>query len=521
MAAYDDMLDAAGSMGPWQMWTFGWIWFSQFFQAMTNIAVVFMQFQPKYKCDINEDLIVSRSADECYYTLSNGSTAQQIECQSFIYDQSEMTRTIVTQWDLVCSQKMRSADAQSTFMAGFFFGALLSGLFSDRFGRKKVVVVSGTATAILGILQVHTTSFPLFLICRFLLSLANVACYSTGFVLCMELTTNKHRDWIGGMFYIPYAMGYTSLSLFAYFLRDWRMMHAAISLPVMINLAFWWLLPESPRWMVTKGRMQHALPVLAKAAKLNGHSEQFENLIESSAYDEEEKTQEDDSWLNNNFLMIFKHRTMAVRCLLISLVWFVTSMVYYGISLNVQAFPGDIFAQNAIAGAMELPGYVLAVLLLCWGRRPAVSITLVIVGCCLIAIPMLPKVSIWLTVRHGLAMIGKLSVTATFAAIYVHTAELFPTVVRDSGMGVCNSIGRIGSMLAPYISTVSFSVVNSDAQFESMLIYGVLSLSAAAVSLCVPETRNVEMPETFEDAERPTSNLTVLTNTEKGGAPAS
>ena len=56
----------------------------------------------------------------------------------------------------------------------------------------------------------------------------------------MEVTTSRYRDWIGGLFYIPYALGYTSLSAVAYFIRDWRVMHTAISIPVAFNLFFWW-----------------------------------------------------------------------------------------------------------------------------------------------------------------------------------------------------------------------------------------------------------------------------------------
>lgn len=49
-------------------------------------------------------------------------------------------------------------------------------------------------------------------------------------------------------------------------------------------------------------------------------------------------------------------------------------------------------------------------------------------------------------------MLGKLSITATFAVIFVYTTELFPTVIRDTGLGICNSAARLGSIAAPYIA---------------------------------------------------------------------
>jgi len=51
-----------------------------------------------------------------------------------------------------------------------------------------------------------------------------------------------------------------------------------------------------------------------------------------------------------------------------------------------------------------------------------------------------------------LAMLGKFGISAAFAIIYVWSAELFPTVVRNAGMGASSSFARVGGMVAPYIA---------------------------------------------------------------------
>lgn len=61
-------------------------------------------------------------------------------------------------------------------------------------------------------------------------------------------------------------------------------------------------------------------------------------------------------------------------------------MVYYGVSLNVNQFHGNLFVNNAVFGAVELPAYVLCVPLLKWGRKRAVQLTLLIVGLALVAL---------------------------------------------------------------------------------------------------------------------------------------
>ena len=57
----------------------------------------------------------------------------------------------------------------------------------------------------------------------------------------IEVTTGKWRNWIGGMFFVPYAFAYMSVSGFAYLLRDWRWMHLAMSVPLLASVLFYWL----------------------------------------------------------------------------------------------------------------------------------------------------------------------------------------------------------------------------------------------------------------------------------------
>lgn len=60
-----------------------------------------------------------------------------------------------------------------------------------------------------------------------------------------------------------------------------------------------------------------------------------------------------------------------------------------------------------------------------------------------------------------LAMLGKIGAAAAFAVIYVWSAELYPTVVRNVGMGASSSCARIGGMVSPYIADlVHFALIN-------------------------------------------------------------
>lgn len=55
----------------------------------------------------------------------------------------------------------------------------------------------------------------------------------------------------------------------------------------------------------------------------------------------------------------------------------------------------------------------------------------------------------WLVVL--LAMIGKSAITASFLAVYIFSAEQYPTVIRNVGVGACSTVARIGGIIAPYV----------------------------------------------------------------------
>ena len=51
-----------------------------------------------------------------------------------------------------------------------------------------------------------------------------------------------------------------------------------------------------------------------------------------------------------------------------------------------------------------------------------------------------------------LALVGKMGLSAGFSTVYIFSSELFPTVVRNAGMGASSCMARVGGMVAPYIA---------------------------------------------------------------------
>lgn len=84
----------------------------------------------------------------------------------------------------------------------------------------------------------------------------------------------------------------------------------------------------------------------------------------------------------------------------------------------------------------------------------------------------------------------------SFATVYLYAGELFPTVVRNSGVGLSSTVARIGSMLAPFVATLSHT-----SAWLPPLIFGIVPLIGAALCFLLPDTRGRKLPDTLEEGE--------------------
>ncbi|XP_077968401.1 solute carrier family 22 member 15-like isoform X2 [Styela clava] len=96
-----------------------------------------------------------------------------------------------------------------------------------------------------------------------------------------------------------------------------------------------------------------------------------------------------------------------------------------------------------------------------------------------------------------LLVFGKLGICGASDLIYVYTAELFPTVVRNVGLGSMSFWARVGGVIAPFLANLAvFSGSN-----DPFLAFGIVGLLSSVFASFLPETRAKLIPNTFEEAE--------------------
>ena len=97
-----------------------------------------------------------------------------------------------------------------------------------------------------------------------------------------------------------------------------------------------------------------------------------------------------------------------------------------------------------------------------------------------------------------LPLVGKFFLTGGYGGIYVYTAELFPTALRNYGIGICSSVARLGGIAAPMIGLLRVYGVAIP-----YVTFGCLGLIGAMLCLLLPETLNKQLPDSVEEVMLP------------------
>lgn len=414
--------------------------------------------------------------------------------QTYDYDLSRFSDTLVNTFDLVCDNSEMVAHAQSSYMVGILLGAVIGGICADWFGRRPTLLVFTIFLVIFGVAASFAQTILVFMYLRFLVALSMMALFTTGFVYILEPVGGKWRAVYGISYEFPFAIGFMSLAAIAYFLNNWRQLELFIILPCTAFISFYFLFPESPRWLLTRNNEDAARTIVKKICTRNNreYKDTYPLPDQSSPTSDQETSRA-------TLLDLFRTPNLRWRTLNFYYNWFVNSFVYYGLSLNSDGLGGDIFINIFIGGAVEIPAYAISIyLLMRSGRRWPLCLTMVIGGTACLGTMIFEKNVFtldWPIIMF--AMIGKLCISASFAIVYVFSAEVFPTVLRTTGVGSSSMCARIGSISAPYISLYGGKAY----RYLPVILFGVTSIIAGLLALLLPETKGKSLPDTIEEGE--------------------
>lgn len=235
----------------------------------------------------------------------------------------------------------------------------------------------------------------------------------------MELVGTKWRDVMSVLYQIPFNLGHLTLPLFAYYFRDWHQLQLALSIPSLLLISYYWIVPESPRWLFTIGRVDSTVAILEKAAAFNKRpTDTIKMDIEKHAA----TTNSAKDAPRGNFLDLVRTPVMRSNTIYMCFNWMVCGMCFFGVAQYIGQSDGNIFQNVAISAGLELPGTFISIFAMKkFGRKWTLIASNAVGGICMLLIVAFPSA------RVVLATVALTGMSSSFPTVYLYAGELFPT----------------------------------------------------------------------------------------------
>jgi SP family arabinose:H+ symporter-like MFS transporter len=407
--------------------------------------------------------------------------------------------------------------AASSAIWGCVFGAMMAGYFSDKFGRKKVLIVTAILFMISSIGAMIPDNLTQFLIARFIGGLGIGAASMLSPLYISEVAPSKIRGTLVSLYQLAIVIGINLIYFVNLMIASWgdemwnvetgwRYMLGSGVIPAFLFLVLLFTVPESPRWLVKRNRDEEAADTLNK---VNGPEEGANVLreIKSSLNDESGTLSElFTARLRPASSTVRRAMIIGVVLALFSQITGINAIIYYAPEIFKSVGIGAesaLFQTVLIGGINTLFTFVALWLidkagrktLLLWGLGGMI-ISLFAVGICfhfnLTGGP-------WL-------IIFILGFIACFASSlgpipWVLLSEIFPTKIRGVAMSFCTVVLWIGVLSITQFTPVLLKEVGGAFTFWIFMINAMFLIWF--VWKKVPETKQ----RTLEEIEQSWKNI--------------
>ena len=361
---------------------------------------------------------------------------------------------LVAEWGLTPGESSWIASAG---FAGMAVGATLGGLLADRLGRRSVfaltLVVYGVATGASALVG----GLALLIVLRFVVGLGLGAELPVASTYVSEFAPARMRGRVIVILEAFWAVGWTAAALIGFLVipnidGGWRWALAIGAVPAVYAIVVRWALPESPRWLESRGRVAEARAIVDAFEASPPVAWSTRRRLDAPAAAAAAATAPGPvgAWarLRGLWGVGIRRRTLSLWA-----VWFCVNFAYYGAFIWI---PTLLFSQGydlvrsfgftLIITLAQLPGYAAAAWLIeVWGRRATLSVFLL--GSAVSAVLFGQAIGPAAIIAAGMAL--SFFNLGAWGALYAVTPETYATSIRATGAGWAAGVGRIASIVAP------------------------------------------------------------------------
>ncbi|XP_054925050.1 organic cation/carnitine transporter 2-like isoform X2 [Dermacentor andersoni] len=413
--------------------------------------------------------------------------SRTVSCDAWSYNESTPGSSAVPEWDLVCQHEWQRSMMTSVVFVGSLVGSLVMGHMSDRFGRRTVFFFSVFGAALFGSLGAVSPSVKWYNTLRFFACINIAGIQTSSAALLTEILDPRFRTFLN----IGYTAGFAIPSMLlpgvAYLLSDWKLLQLVSGLVALACVPFMIVIQESPRWLITIGREEQAERAISKILKMNRRK--VPNL-KSTMHVIAERIRASSTSVFGP-IEILRHRLIRRNTFLLFVVWFCDNFLMFAVTLGAVDIEGSHLVNFTVSTAAEIPAAFVGLVMVYYCRRkPSQAATLIMAGIAAAAVELTPP-------GLSMSMAGRFVLTLSASVKWVWTMELFPTAARAFGFAACFTVGRVAGIMAPFMSVLK----KQASVYVAAALLATAAVIGAAAATFLPETRGIELPDTFDEAE--------------------
>jgi putative MFS transporter len=369
----------------------------------------------------------------------------------------------------------------SSALIGLFFGSLILGRVSDRIGRQRVYVLNFVLIAAASLAQFWAPNVETLFILRLLIGFGLGADYAVGPTLLSEFAPRKSRGLMLASLTVLWTVGYVIANIIGAYVNvgpdTWRWLLASGFIPALFVLIVRIGSPESPGWLISKGRGEEAKQIAAKYLNTGNVYIPAAHLEEKSSYAELfSPALRKSTWFG---ILFYSCQVLP---------YFAIYTFVYTILEAMKV--SDANLQNLLINIFLLAGGVAGLWAITkFPRKGFTFWTFVIMTLMLVLLGLLANASAWLMlipfIIYSFVMSGASNITQ------VYPPELFPTHLRGSGVGLLNATSRIASAIGTFLLPISLE--KWGVSVSMYWLAGVLALGALVTWLWAPSTESKKL----------------------------
>jgi len=407
-----------------------------------------------------------------------------------------MLPVLRTQWHL--SSVQTGVLGSGTFI-GYFFGAAVAGILGDVIGRRTVMVSSLIIYCIASLISATAQDWGFFMAMRIIAGIGTGGESAIVAPFLSEFVARKYRGTFTGSLAGFFSLGFVAAAVLGYLViplapNAWRVVSVVTALPVVMLL--WWrrALPESPRWLESRGRVAEAAAIVDRMEAEVRASGQPVETDDAPAVVVAANVTHGTPLAN---LKALWSRKLARTTAMAWLMWLAITFSYYafftwipGLLVQSGMTITRSFSYSLVMYLAQIPGYFSGA----WlnekiGRQAVIVVYMALGGVSALGLALMHSSAGILTSGFLLSFF----MNGTYAGVYAYTPEVFPTDVRATGMGVASAIGRLGAIAAPILVGYLYPRLGFGGVFGATTL--VLAIGAVAVLVMGVPTRGRSLEE--------------------------